>query len=258
MKKILCILLALAVILGLSVCALADNSRYVIDEAGLLSEQEALDLEGLFSDISDKYNIDVVVLTVDSLDGYSAESYANNYYDSNGYADNGVLLLVCMDERVWWVSTCGSCIGLVDDDTIGDGIVSHLSAGAYHTAFYRYGQLCADAMSGENYGYEDYDDEYSPNASATTKKRGVAKQLGISLLIGAVIGIIVVGIMASRMKSVRKQRSAANYICNGSLHMRQSQDVFLYQNTTRTAKPKNNSSGGGGGGRSHGGGGGRF
>lgn len=255
MKKILCILLALAVILGLSICALADNSRYVIDEADLLSEQEVLDLEGLFSDISNRCGIDVVVLTVDSLDGYSAESYANNYYDSNGYADNGVLLLLCMNERIWWVSTCGSCISLVDADKIGDEIVSDLSSGDYFDAFYRYGVLCADAVI---YGAPDYDDGGNYSDISNTRGLRVPKAILISLLIGAVIGIIVVGIMASRMKSVRKQNHAANYICNGSLQLRQSRDIFLYQNTTRTAKPKNNSSGGGGGGRSHGGGGGRF
>ena len=62
----------------------------------------------------------------------------------------------------------------------------------------------------------------------------------ISILIGVAIGFLVVGVMKSQLKSVRSQDSASNYLTEGSLNLTCSTDRFLYQNTTRTPRPKTN------------------
>ena len=82
-------------------------------------------------------------------------------------------------------------------------------------------------------------------------------------MIGALIGGITVGVMAAKHKTVRRQPAANSYVVQDSLHLTQQSDLFLYANTTRTARPKDNDRSGsdahsGSGGSSFGGGGGKF
>lgn len=62
----------------------------------------------------------------------------------------------------------------------------------------------------------------------------------ISLVIGVVIGFVVVSILKSQLRSVRRQSGAANYLSAGSLKLRVCRDRYLYENTTRTPRPKDN------------------
>ena len=82
-------------------------------------------------------------------------------------------------------------------------------------------------------------------------------------VLGALIGGITVGVMAAKHKTVRRQPAANSYVVQDSLHLTQQSDLFLYANTTRTARPKDNARSGsdahsGSGGSSFGGGGGKF
>ena len=85
----------------------------------------------------------------------------------------------------------------------------------------------------------------------------------ISIAVGVCLSFIIVGNMKSKLKTVRFQAAASNYMKNGSLNITESRDLFLYNTVTRTAKPKNNSSSGSSthtssSGSTHGGGGGKF
>ena len=53
-----------------------DDMYYVKDEANLMSEEEQEELETKLSTISDYWGEDVVVLTVNSLEGKTAEAYS--------------------------------------------------------------------------------------------------------------------------------------------------------------------------------------
>ena len=76
----------------------------LVDEAGLLSEEESSTLINKLEEISQRQKNEVAVVTVNSLEGKTAEAYADDYYDYNGYGygenDDGLLLLVSMGERV--------------------------------------------------------------------------------------------------------------------------------------------------------------
>ena len=82
--------------------------------------------------------------------------------------------------------------------------------------------------------------------------------------VAAVVALIIVSIMKSSLKTVKSQRSAVNFIVEGSMKLTENRDTFLYKNVTKRAKPKNNSHRGGSSthrsssGRSHGGSRGKF
>ena len=58
----------------------------VIDEAGLMTQEEIAELDALAGSISSSTGLDIVILTADNMGGLSTSSYADHYYDSNGYS----------------------------------------------------------------------------------------------------------------------------------------------------------------------------
>jgi uncharacterized protein len=126
----------------LSVCALAPK---VIDDAGLLTDSEIADLEQRARELADQYAMDVVILTVDSLNGEYVESYADDFYDQYGYGIGsdytGLLLVLSMEYRDWAISTCGEAIYAFTDYAIQDvfsQISGYLSQDQYYYAFVAY------------------------------------------------------------------------------------------------------------------------
>jgi len=271
MKKRILTLLTVCILLSAAVFGVRAAGPFVVDHGDLLTADEEAKLSQVLAEAANTHSIDIVVLTVDSLDGKSAMAYADDYYDYNGYGDDGVLLLVSMSEREWWVSTSGKCIGAIDSYTVERSILTDLSVGYYYDAFTAYAECCDQRMTAaENAGYaepNDYYVDFEYDYGDYSEEPSLLQGIGICLVIGIVAGGIVVLIMMSQLKSVRSQSGASSYVKPGSLQLSVSRDMFLYQNTTRRPKPKDNGSSGGrssGGvhrsssGRSHGGGGGRF
>ena len=250
MKRFLTFLILSAVICSLAFQVSAAGTERVIDDAQLLSTDEEAALESLISEQSALLNLDIVILTVDSLDGRSPGNYADSYYDSNGYGfgsdGSGLLFLLAMEEREWYISTCGRAISLFPSsaiDDMGSAILPWLSSGEYYIAF----SLWLEDLA----AYQHTNPSDSNEGSRTS-----SVNLPISALIGAVVAGIAVLIMRGTMNTARKQSGAGEYVRNGSYHLTLHQDIFLYSHVSKTPKPKNTSSSSGG--RSHGGGGGKF
>lgn len=245
MKRIISVLLLL-ICLALPVLATDPVAPFVVDNANLLSEQEYNALCDTLEAVSQKLQMDVVVVTVPSLNGKRAMAYADDFYDYNGYAPDGVLLLVSMAERKWHITTTGSASRALTDGELAfieDRILPDLSAGDYGNAFHSF------AESVEKY-----------SLSSGSSRGFTFKTVLICLVIGVVIAFIVTGIMKSSMKTVRSQNAASAYVRQGSMDVTHSRDMFLYRNVTRRMKPKNNGSSThrSSSGRSHGGRGGGF
>lgn len=251
MKKLCYILLSVALLLGLSAAAYAQGLPVVIDEAGLLTASEAEALAQQLEYLQDACGMDAVVLTVDSLVGMSAKDYADSYYDSHGYARDGVLLLVAMAEREFWISTSGSCIYDLNVDGLEETVLPYLSDGQYHDAFIAFALGCEKAL------YVQQDRDFVLTDSGTATQKATGRTALICLSIGLAVGLIAVLVMKGQLKSVRSQHTAGNYVVSG-LQLTGSSDLFLYHTTTRRPKPQNNNTHSSSSGRSHGGGGGRF
>lgn len=261
MKKIVLVFLLALVICALSVNMVFAASPRLVDEARLLTSSERSELISLLNEISERQNMDVVIVTVDSLDGKSPRAYADDYYDYHGYRADGVLLLIAMDSRDRYISTSGYGITALTDAGISymeDRFVGDLSDGDYASAFATYAELCDDFITQAKNG-NPYDRGNLPKAAFPW-----GRNILISVVIGFVIAFIATAIMRSKLKSVRSKSGAADYIKQGSFHVTNANDLFLYRRVTRRARPKDSGSGGGSSthrsssGRSHGGGGGKF
>ena len=217
------------------------------DSAGLLSEEEAQNILTKLDEVSERQKFDIVILTVDSLEGATATEYADDFFDYNDYGmgedKSGILFLITMSERKRCISTHGEAIQIFTDagqEYMTDNFGSYLSDGEYYEGFMKFADLCEkfiiQAQSGEPYDVENLPEETIPFYMIFL----------ISLVVGFVIALIVTGVMRSRMKTVHMKPDAADYMKDGSLHINRSRDIFLYHQVTRTAKPKEESSGGGG------------
>lgn len=263
----------------------------LVDDAYLLSEYEAEMLLEKLDEISEQERVDVVVVTVNSLDGKTSTEYADDFYDYNGYGmgdnDDGILLLVSMGDRDLATSTHGSAINIFSDYTqeyIIDQFIEDLGAGNYSIAFNTFADLCRDYIVQSKTVYTDEPDK--PDTSGDyagdyddglTREGGLFRTIRalfiravymfpsymtlVVILMGAIIAFIITGIMRSKLKSVRMQSSASNYVINNSLNITDSRDSFLYSSISKVKiqKPSSSSSSGGSSthrsssGRSHGG-----
>ena len=237
----------------------------LVDDAGLLSGSEKRTLTAKLGEISSRQKLDVVIVTENGLGGKSIRDFADDYFDYNGYGygkgKDGILLLVDMDSRNYWMSTRGYAIDVFTDariDYIGGCFKDDLSAKNYFDAFDTFADKCEEFINRAN-DSEPYDTGTLPRAPLSKI------WILLSIIIGFIIASIIVGGMKRKLKTVRPQNSANSYLKEGSLDLTESSDLFLYNTVTRTEIPKDDDSSSGGSsthtsssGSTHGGGGGSF
>ena len=254
----------MSVFLGFSVSSAA-GKKSVIDDAELIKASDEKELDKKIKNIQ-KDKFDVVILTVKSLDGKSAQDYADDYYDNNDYGlDNeksGVLFLVSKGDRKYHISTKGAGIKAFTDYGIGrikEEIKPYLSDGDYFDACDEFLNITKDFVKAYKDGTPyDTDNPYNEEIDYVILEV-------IALVIAFVIAIISVGIMRLRMNTAKPKGTAMEYIKKGSFKLTSEKDIFMYSTVTKTAKPKDNDNSAGGStthvsssGSEHGGGGGSF
>ena len=245
-KKLFALLFAVILCVSFALPVSAANDTRLVDEAQLLTSSEAAEIESYLDEISERQKFDVVIHTTYDTNGQYIRDYADDYFDYNGYGFgskyDGCILVIDMSGRDWWISGCGRGVENIDSETIdmiGEEITPYLSSGDYYDAMITYADLCDKYCDGSPYNWF----------------------FGIvfSLVVGFGIALISVFVMKGKLKSVRRQPAAKDYLVAGSMNVTSSRDIFLYRNVTRRAKPKENSgSHTSSSGRSHSGGGGSF
>lgn len=237
-----------------AVNASSTQSR-LVDKANLLTAAEETEILSRLNEISERQELDIVIVTVNSLNGKSPRDYADDYYDNYGYGfglkKDGILLLVAMSTRDLYISTSGYGMKAFTDvgiEYIEDSIAPSLADEEYAFAFKEYARICDDfitrAKNGTSYGRGNYN---------------ITQFLWISLAIGLVVALIATGIMRRQLKSVRFKTGASDYMKKDSFVITKSNDIYLYKTVTRRARPKDDGgSHRSSSGRSHGGGGRKF
>ena len=239
--------------------------RHIVDYAGLLDAADAENLEEKLREISERQQFDVVIVTTDDLQGKSAEAYADDYYDYNGYGyganHDGCLLLFDMSNRSMHLSTTGFGEKALTDagiDYINDEIYTYARKDNWKGAFNSYADNVDKFVTQAKEG-TPYDVGNLPRAKKTAGQ--IIKGIAISLLIGLVVGFIIMKkIKGDYEKAVRSKASASDYLVNGSLQLTGAYENFMYNNVTQRRIETESSSGGssthtGSSGTSHGGGG---
>lgn len=241
------------------------DMEYAVDSAEVLTTDELETLKYKLAQISDENNIDVGIVTVEYLDGKTAQEFANDLFEQNkfGKGENrdGILLLVATEDREWAMSTHGSAKEAFNQDGLdylSGEFLPYLSDDDYYSAFENFlnnaQELGAMYVAGNPYRVE-YDEEGNyPIEGEPIKEEGINNSVWIplSIMIGCAISFVIMMMYKSQLKSVKSESRADDYLID--MKLVKSQDIFLYRTVTRTMRPKNedhgnnfNNSGGGGG-----------
>lgn len=267
LKKIFAILILLNLLIY-SVAALAVKPL-VFDEAGLLTDEQVLELDNEANTLSDKYAMDIVITTTNDADGKSSREYADDYFDYGGFGQgvdfDGILFLLDMDNREAYISTSGSGIRYLTDERIErvlDRVFdSGLSDGDY------FGAISAFIDATQSYlelGIPS--NQYNQSEESKENKLSIFDIL-LALVGGTTTGGIFYGITKSRYK-LRNPGNPFSYKNNSIVNIANTKDELVDTFVTHRVipKPSNTKSSSSGrssthtssSGRSHGGGGRRF
>ncbi len=168
------------------------NARPVVDEAGILTDQEEYDLVAKLKAYNDSTSNQIVIVTVKSLHGYASDQYANeigHYWGVGGQAkyDNGIVILVSTGteeegKRKVFIATGygleGALPAILCKRIVDNEMVPSLKSGNYYTAFDKAINAIIKAAAGEYKAPDNYN-----------KKSGNGGGKGILAIV--IIGIVI-------------------------------------------------------------------
>ncbi len=223
----------------------------LVDNADILSDSEEKDLIKRFDSLSEKWQCNIVGLTVNSAGG-DIQAYADDYFDYNGfgadYNDSGILFMLDMGDRGWCFSTSGDAIQAFTDygqQYLIDHMMDDLREGYYSDAFETYGKTCDKFLELYSEG-KPYDVD-----SGKIRTKSDYVRFGIySVIIGLVLALLPILKMKSDLNTVKMNAGASGYQDKNGVKLTRSEDRFVTKTITKTARPKDNGSRGGSGGGS--------
>lgn len=195
MKKLIKALV-FVLIVYLFLCALTFNAyagtSNVIDNAELLSSYE----ENMLQERIDKYkDASIIILTIDDARGFTSKQYAEHYYESQLTQDDGVILLIDMDNREIYIATTGTYEYKLQGriDAMLDKAYDNVNNSDYYQAF--------DSML-------DYVDNYSGSVISIQ----ILKPTPESIFFSVLVVIIVAVILITKHNAANKKPKASVYL----------------------------------------------
>lgn len=264
LKTLILTAVAVLTMTCVSILPAAAHSAVFVDSALVVPQDDYSKIDEALWDVHVAHDCMVTIKTAETFNGQSAASYADAWYaNENQYSpdyDNGIALVVGIEEQEYFILTTGTCISAFTDaglDYMEEQIVLDLSDGNYTEAFLTFAELCDDYLTQAETG-KPYDTNNMPKGSF---------DFGMSLLIALGVGLAAGGIgvliLFLNLKSVHRQDGAADYKKPNSFKLELRRDIYLYKKVERKEKPDDDRKGGsstftGSSGETRGGSGGSF
>lgn len=258
MIKNFCATFMAFVLLNISVTFAAPNDSFldqpVFDNTQSLSTTEIKLLTEKIYNIEQKHGVRIGVEFLQSIGnnniGTGAHALLEQHYGDG--RNGGILLLVVMDQRNWYIATDARMDMRVPNvSAIGNSISGNLSGGDFYGACSNY----IDAVDKTLTYYEQNGVAYEPAGGFNPIALAVAVALGI------MFGVMVRSWLMSSMSNVKPAIAATDYLKRETVKLILNRDTYLFTNVARMPKASGGahmSNGGGRGGSSGGGGGGSF
>lgn len=254
-----------------------NTAQRVYDFAQLFTSSEVSQLEQGIKTLQESYKADIVIVTEDNTQGKTSRAYADDFYDDNGFgygsSRDGLLLLIDMDNREIYISTCGQAIPIFTDNRIEemlDSIVSYMADGDYYKAAYNFLVECDNYLSkgipqsNTSANQQNYP-QYYPVENQETLREQITPVVAIFVSFIFALAITLI----TRFSITHKYKKPSKHLpplIPQNVRFTERRDSFVTSHTTRVHVPRNtnnnNGSGMGGSsthmgssGTSHGGGG---
>lgn len=244
MKKLQKILIAVMLCVLSIIPVHADNTEWVKDDAGVLTQEEMDALNGQIQTIADTSKVGIYIRLKPDMEGSaSIEDYAETIYTGEdlgiGNDHDGLLLVMSFDQRDYDLAAYGSRANAIFTDHAKDQIEDEMLA--YFRQDDWYDGL--DAMLSET---EYQLQMYSPQSEQNAGSRSAGfSGFDLFLLFGVppLLALLIVWAIASRNKTKGIAVSADAY-ATGHLNLTRRQDIFTHVTRTVTHIPRNDDHGG--------------
>ena len=233
-KKIISIIFAIVLVFGLSVCAYAEEQRFVFDEASILTYDEIEELNAKAKEITETYGCEVYAITFPGLDGNEAWELNEMLYaelkEYYGAGEDVVILMLAMEERQYDIMARGFGNTAFTDygkDVMAEKFLDDFANDDWYWGFYDYMATCdeflAMAVSGEPF---DVDSD-----------EGGSGLFGIiiAIVISCLIAFAVCSILRAQMKTARIATEAHDY--QKELNLTNQYDRFSHRDIKRVYNP---------------------
>lgn len=247
MKKLITCIIGIFAFLGLMILPVrADNTQYVIDDYGLLSESEISQLNDLAQQYSRTHDVGIYIRVYDDYYGYvSIESFAESIYIMEDLDDDCILLLITMRDRSFDIfasygGKCEEAFGQYAREKVADKVVDRLSEGAYYSGFKKYLDVADE--------YLKYQEKGTPVTATNDPEKKAARRgmaSAITFSIPELIALVACFGMKGKMKTTGIKTEARRYIAKNGILLTNSDDIFLYRSETRTPIQRDHGGGGG-------------
>jgi len=236
-----------------------DNTEFVRDEYGILSDSEVASLNAAAQSIADRYDCGVYVRVFRDARGYgdNIEDFAEFIYKDEdlgiGTDRNGIMFIIEFDGRNFDLCAYGDIANRAFTDygkgEILEATVGDLSNAKYYRSFKTYMDYA------ENYLYAEANgspvDTWIPDIQPVDPEQRRKEAWSICTMIAAILSPLVSLLtclgLRSRNHTEHIATTADKYIARDGIDIRVRQDRFLRKTETRTPIQRDNSSGGGGG-----------
>lgn len=240
-----------------------DSSEKIYDFADIFTEKEEQELYNETKSFIDNTTLDLAIVTIDYNPKESTKEYADDFYDYNDFNLNGLVYVIDMYNREFYISTSGIALLYYDNIRIENTLTS-MDNSMYNARYKESATIMINHLSSY------YEQGYSSNSNKYTIDNGVVVYKTpylILIIISLVVATITTLILAKRNKPVKLSKDSNLYLSKNNIKITNTQTNYINSHTTSVYIPPSNSSGGsssGGGfrtgssGISHGGGGHRF
>ena len=228
-----------------------DASKGLLDAAGKLVLAEPAQIQKRIHEISEKHNIGVGVVIINSLGGRQPSAVAREYLNKSGYNDRpngGTLLLLAMQNRKWYFVTDPKMQKVLLDQyatkKIEKKLVPNMKEGKVADACEAYLDIVDDYTA-------HYLEKGSAYSDADPPPEDRLLLTGLGVITAALAAFVAKYYLRMSMSNVLPAVDADAYMQGDSFGLNRVSDQYLYTNVTRTKRSRSSgrsSSGGGGGG----------
>jgi len=214
--------------------------QFILDGAGLLSDEQANNVNATLKKYSEKNNIDIAIITTDSLDGMTKEDYGYEFIKQFTGSNDFMLLTVSMVP------------GRHELDVAGYGLCKDRIPNNRCTAIYK--KIKSDMSKGN---YEKAFTTYAKEVNYYTHHKYSLKQILIELIIALIIAVVCILVMIGNAGG-RKTTDCDTYLDPANSRLLAKRDRYLRTSVSKRKIEKSSSSSSGSSGGSssgsHGGG----
>ncbi len=214
-----------------------DTDDKVYDFANLFSDSEENKLYNDIYKYTNKTSYEAVIVTTYDNNGKHVEDYAMDFYEDNGFREDGIIFVIDMLDRGYTMMVHGAAIDTYTDndiDYILDELYYDMADGDYYDAASNFLSLSTKYYSSNS--------SYSYGSNVSTGDMMIwLKLFGYPLI----VTIIVILIMAFQNRMVKKANSSKSFLNNETKVITTISDIFLGATTTKVRIDTDSSSGGG-------------